>query len=185
MIEKYALIKALKKILKSPRDKFSVRELARQAGLSANAANYSLNFMHKNNMVTLEKIGRTYQYRANLDNYLARQWKVLFSIQEIAEAGIVEKILQTNKKIISVVLYGSCATGLDNDMSDIDILVIAQTDQKGKKSIFSQAEGTKREINISVYSPSEWREKADKQKAFYETVVIDSIALYGEKPVVL
>lgn len=185
MIEKYALIIAMKKVLCSPGMKFSVRELARKTKLSANAANYSLAYMHKKGMVSLEIIGRTHQYKTNLDNYLSRQWKVLFTLEEIEGGKVVEGILSTNLRVISIILYGSSATGVDDESSDIDILVIAETDSQGKKKILSKATGTKRELNISVYTPSEWREKASIQKAFYDTVVTDSISLFGEKPVVL
>lgn len=137
------------------------------------------------NIINDQLIGRTHQYQANLDNYLTRHWKIIFSLEELHDARIVENILKTKKGILSIILYGSTAIGRDDELSDIDILVIAETDTKGKRVIMTQATGTKRELNITSYTPAEWRKKASIQKAFYETVIIDSITLYGEKPVVL
>ena len=94
-------------------------------------------------------------------------------------------MLKTNKDIFSIILYGSCALGRDDEDSDIDIIVIADTNINGKKEITALSAGTTREINISVYTPSEWRRKANVDKIFYEKVIIDSISLYGNKPVVL
>ena len=185
MIEKYALVTAMKEVLTYPIKKFSVHELARATKLSVNASKYSLDYMLAKALVKRDKVGKTYQYQADLENYLARQWKVLFSLEEIDKARIVENILKTKKTILSIILYGSTAIGRDVETSDIDILVIADTDWNGKKSILACAIDTSREPNITVYSSQEWRKKAEVDKIFYEHVIIDSIVLYGQKPVVL
>ena len=184
MLEKYATIKAMKTVLCNPTKRFSVRELERTSKLSIYSCKYSLDYMYERELVKLEKIGRTYQYQANLDNYLTRQWKIIFSLEELDASGVVKNILKTNVSALSIILYGSVAIGRDDKNSDIDMLIIADTDKKGKKRIAECAHGTKQEINISVYTPHEWKEKAKKDKIFYESVIIDSIALYGEKPVV-
>jgi len=185
MLERYALLKVMESVLANPRKRFSVRETARIAGVSVNAGKYSLDSMLEKGLVRLEKVGRTYQYQADLDNYLARQWKVLFSLDELDKAGVIDGILKTGMGILSIVLYGSAAIGKDDENSDIDIIVIADTDQAGKKRIASLAHGTRRELNISVYSPYEWKEKARRDRIFYEHVVMDAVVLYGERPVVL
>jgi predicted nucleotidyltransferase len=159
--------------------------LGKATGLSVNACKYSLDFMLRKGLVGLDKVGRTYQYQADLDNYLARQWKTVFSLEELEKVQIVRNILETGKGVIGITLYGSVAIGRDDRNSDIDVLVIADTDQKGKRQIAALAHGTERELNISVYTPSEWKEKAKKDRIFYEHVIIDSISLYGEKPVVI
>lgn len=185
MMEKYALVKAMKEVLTNPIKKFSVHELARVTKLSVNASKYSLDYMLAKMMVNRDKIGRTYQYQADLENYLTRQWKTIFSIEEIDNAKIVENILKTKKTILNIILYGSTAIGKDVETSDIDILVIADVDLQGRKKVLSCAHGTSREPNITVYTPHEWRKKAEADKIFYEHVIIDSIVLYGQKPVVL
>ncbi|MFH1393939.1 MAG: nucleotidyltransferase domain-containing protein [Candidatus Micrarchaeota archaeon] len=185
MLEKYALVKVMKRILSNPAKRHSVRETAKLAGVSVNASKYSLDYMMKKGMLKLEKIGKTYQYQVDLDSYLARQWKVLFSLEELDHAGVVGRIIGTGQSILSIILYGSTAIGQDDDKSDIDIIVIADSGQAGKREIAALATGTRREINISVYSPGEWKKKAEADKIFYEHVIVDSIALHGEKPVVL
>ena len=185
MIEKYALLKAMREVLTHPIKRFSIHDLARSTRLSVNACKYSLDFMLSKNIVGLEKIGRSYQYKANLDSYLTRQWKVIFSLEELNKAQIVENIIKTKKTILSITLYGSVARGTDDELSDIDIIVIADTDSNGKKLIIGEAIAAGREINPIVYTPMEWRKKAESDKVFYENVVINSVNLYGEKPVVL
>ncbi|MBI5046458.1 nucleotidyltransferase domain-containing protein [Candidatus Micrarchaeota archaeon] len=185
MLENYALIKVLKEILSHPNKKYSVRETAKLTHLSVNASKYSLDYMFSHHLVTLEKIGKTYQYRANLANPVLRQWKILFSVQELQALHLVENLLKTKKRVFSIVLYGSVAIGSDDDQSDVDILVIADVDVTGKKQLLTALTNSPREINAIIYSPTEWRKKAAIDKVFYENVIINSITLYGEKPVVL
>lgn len=185
MFEKFALLKLMREILQNSNSVYSVHEAAKKSHVSVFAAKHGLDYLYEKKMITLHKVGRTYQYKANLDNFLTRQWKVAFNAEDISKAKIIENILETKKSILSIVLYGSCAVGRDDENSDIDILVIADTDNTGKKLIASKAIGTKREANISVYTPSEWKRKAQADKIFYEKVIIDSITLFGQKPVVL
>lgn len=185
MIKKYALINVMRKILGSSGARYSVRETAKKTGLSVFAAKQALDYMHEKGMISFEKTGPTYQYKADLESFLTRQWKILFTLEEINEAGIIPNILRQSKNISSVVLYGSCGSGRDDALSDIDILVVADVGSDKKKEILSQARGTHREINVQVYTPMEWRKKASVDKAFYDTVVIESVPLYGVKPVVL
>ncbi|MBI5227549.1 nucleotidyltransferase domain-containing protein [Candidatus Micrarchaeota archaeon] len=181
----YAILRAMQTVLIQPLKKFSIVELAKQSKLAPSAAKYTLDYMLKTALVTDERVGQVHQYQANLEYYLTRQWKVLFSLEELQDAKIIENILEQSKSITSILLYGSCAQGTDDELSDFDILVIADVDWKKKKNITSQAHGTTREPNITVYTPLEWRKKAEKNKAFYENVIIHSIVLYGQKPVVL
>jgi len=186
MLEKYALIKVMKEVLVNAASVYSVNGTAKKSGVSVFAAKHAMDYLYEKGMLTREIIGRTYQYRADRDNYLTRQWKVTFTVEELHDGGIIGKMLETKKGIMSIILYGSAAIGRDDENSDVDILVIADIDSKGKKEIISK--GTfvgGKEPNILVYTPEEWRRKAEKDKIFYEKAIIESIALYGEKPVVL
>jgi predicted nucleotidyltransferase len=138
--------------------------------------------MEDKGMVEKEVVGRTHQYRANLGSFLSRQWKTVFSLEILHEENIVGKVLGEMENVSSILLYGSVALGTDDEKSDIDILVIA--DMEKRPSIGVPAVGG-RELSITTYSPMEWRKKARKEKAFYDNAIMNSILLYGEKPVVL
>ncbi len=181
MLEKYALVKAILVLTSDPGKSFSVRGLAKEAGLSPGAARTALDYMHGKGVASLKIIGRTYQYRACLENALCRQWKILFNLDEIAGSKIVGQIVKKVPLVISVLLYGSFAKGTNDKKSDIDLLVISH--QKSKADLgFANRLG--REANISLLSLQEWKKKAVANKVFYENVIYDSIALFGERPVV-
>lgn len=185
MMEKYALMKVMKEILGNPSKRYSVTEAAKKSGVSTFAAKKSLDWLFQKKMLSLEKVGRTYQYSADLGNFLTRQWKTVFSLEDIASARLVENILGVSSSVSSIVLYGSAAVGRDDENSDLDILVIADVSAKKKHEFYGFARGASREVNVAVYTPQEWRKKAAADKVFYEHVVMDCIALHGQKPVVL
>lgn len=179
------MIKVMKEILVNAGKQYSVTEAAKQAGVSKFASKKCLDYLLERGMITLEKVGKIHRCQANPDSYLARQWKVIFSLEELKDAKVVENLLKKERKITNIIIYGSVATGKDDEHSDIDMLVVGDVSQKKKRELAALAQGTSRELNISVYTHLEWRKKASANKIFYEQVIIDSISLYGEKPVVL
>ncbi len=183
MLKQYAVLRAIEVLLKQPNKRFSISSLAKEAGMAPSAASYSLGYMKKKGLVRLDIVGPTHQYHAELDNPLARHWKILISLDEIGESGFVQDVLKKMGNVIAIVLYGSVAAGTDDAKSDIDVIIIADTRKTG--AAFEKAEIGGRDLNVSVYTPLEWRRKAHAAKAFYDNVIIDGIALYGGKPVVL
>lgn len=181
MLEKYALVSAMKTILAAPHTPFSVRGLAKEAGLSPGAAGTALEYLRKKGIVSLKTIGRTYQYKAGLDSPLCRQWKILFNLDKITDSKIVEELVKRIPTIQSVLLYGSFAKGTNDEKSDIDLLVIVRHPTKTDLGFVNRL---KKEANLSVLSLNEWRKKAVQNKVFYENVILDCIVLFGEKPVV-
>ncbi len=185
MQEKYAMLKVMKEVLTNAATYYSVTSAAKKSSVSVFAAKHVLDYLYKKGMLTLQKVGSTYQYKADTDNYLTRQWKIVFSLEALYKEQIVENILKTKETIFNIILYGSVSRGTDDELSDIDIIVIADTNSEGKKKIIAQAVAAGREINIIIYTPVEWRRKASRDKAFYEDVLLYSINLYGEKPAVV
>lgn len=160
----------------------SLTAAARRAGISLNAAHTYLTEMQRKGILSRKEIGRTHLYMLNQGSFLARHLKILLSLDELNESGIVEEIRKRNYSVISIILYGSVARGDDDEKSDIDILVIARKKQRlGGLAVKS----LKRQVSIEQYTPSEWRATAKTDKIFYDKVIVDGIALYGEIPVVL
>lgn len=182
MMGKYILIKAIKKITSEPNKYFSVRGLAREIKISVGSSKKSLDYMKENGIVTLKIIGRTYQYKANLKNPLCKQWKILFNVDQINDAKIVEHFTKRIENIYSILLYGSSAKGTNDNKSDIDLLVVVDKKEKINLEFINKLE---KEVNVSIFTMKEWKDKAKKNKVFYENIIYDSIVLYGEKPIVL
>ncbi len=181
MLEKYAVIKVMQVLLADPGKVYSLRELATASTTSKGATASALEFMKSLSMVRQDNVGLAHQYRADLESPFVRQWKVLFNLEELSNAGILEEIREKMPEATSVVLYGSLAKGTNDANSDLDLLVI---DDAKKRAIPRIGKNLAREPNLMVLDLNEWKALAKKNKVFYENVVLDSIALAGRKPVV-
>lgn len=179
MLKKFAPIKAFLALNNAAKE-YSVRDLAKAAGIGIGTSKQCLDWLLAKEIVKRKVIGKTYQHSLNVDNILTRYAKILVSLNDIQESGIIKELLDF--PIISVVLYGSVARGDDSPASDIDLLVIAGKEIKIKSMHFGK--NLKREVTIICNTLPEWRRKAKEDKPFYDRVIIEGIPLYGELPVV-
>jgi len=183
MLEKYALIKVMKKFFAEPERGHGIREFAREAKISPGTAEKCLKYLAKKGLAKTSAAGRARVYSPAIENPLTRQWKLTLWLEEINNAGIVEDIKKEDQSISSILLYGSVARGEDDLKSDIDLLVISVSKKKIDTDRIRNR--LKRETNVLVYTPQEWRKKAREDKVFYDRVILDCVVLYGEKPVAL
>lgn|GEM_PF-1044162 len=181
-LDKYVIIAAIERVLAFSNKAYSVRGLAKELRISVGSAKAALDFMHKRGIVKNSAIGRSYQYRADLENALCRQWKILFNVAQVQRTGILNGILEKSQDVQSVLLYGSLAKGTNDDNSDMDVLVVAHKMPKNRQIATKMMW---REPNVSWITLDDWKKKAREDKVFYENVIYDSIVLYGQRPVVV
>ncbi|NLE39478.1 MAG: nucleotidyltransferase domain-containing protein, partial [Pirellulaceae bacterium] len=86
-------------------------------------------------------------------------------------------------RIDAAFVYGSHARGTTNARSDVDLMVIGEVGFGEVVSALAEAqELIGREINPSVYSPEEFREKAQSGHHFIQAVLADKkIFLLGDE----
>lgn len=182
MIEKYALFKVLEALINS--DKLnSIREIAKVSDVGVGTAKTCLDYLQSKNIVEKIVVGRNYSYKLSIDNVLTRYVKTTFSIGKILGSGLIGEIVEKHPYVISIVLYGSVARGDDDSKSDIDILIISR-----RKIVLKPLTAEKKidkELTFLTYTIPEWRQKAKTDKPFYDRIIIDGIALYGEIPTVI
>ena len=180
MIRKYALIKIVRGIIRK-RGEFSISEIARGLKISSSTSKEALDFLFSQNILSKREVGKNILFKVQ-DSFMTKQVKILYSLSEINASGIVEEIISKNKDVLSIVVYGSVARGDDDETSDIDLLIISRKDNilNGLK----KEKNLGREVTIIGYTYKEWKEKAEKDKVFYDNAIIDCIPIFGEKPVV-
>jgi predicted nucleotidyltransferase len=83
--------------------------------------------------------------------------------------------------LASILLYGSAAKGEDDAASGYDFLVIAAKCDVGASEL---SEKLGREVGLQVYDAAGWKNVSKQNRAFYLDTISNSIALYGEKPVI-
>ena len=78
-----------------------------------------------------------------------------------------------------MVLYGSYANGDNDSKSDIDLLLITNN-KKNLTNLIQKLEARmKKIISIQKMNISEWQKLKEKDKIFYESILINHIVLYG------
>ncbi|HLC75132.1 MAG TPA: nucleotidyltransferase domain-containing protein [Candidatus Nanoarchaeia archaeon] len=178
MLEKYALYKIVLAFRNTTKAE-SVRSIAKAAHVGTATAKQWCDYLFEGDIIKREIIGRMYQYQINSENMLARQIKIALSVSEVLP--VVEE-LKTYPEIMTILLYGSSASGKDTATSDIDLLIITAKPIK-IRSLHTERK-LSREISVSSYTHMEWKKKTLSNRAFYESIIYDSIPLYGERPVV-
>lgn len=124
-----ANVRVLKTLLKYKGKIFTIRELAKTARLSHPEVSRVVKGFEGRGVVKLQPVGRAQQVSLNEQSYILRSvLEPLFR----AEKGTINSLISTikpffkDKSISSVAIFGSVATGLERNVSDIDLLIIAE-----------------------------------------------------------
>ena len=123
-----ASLRVLKTLLRYSGKIFTIRELARNAGISHPETSKVVRELEKRGVVNLQPVGRAHLVTLNEKSYILKS--VVAPVFR-AEKSTVSSLISTikpyfkDKRISSVAIFGSVARGLEKDTSDIDLLVIA------------------------------------------------------------
>ena len=93
---------------------------------------------------------------------------------------IVNRI-QSNFNPDSIILFGSYADGTANNNSDLDLLIISETDQPRHRrsfEIYKSLIGSMIPIDILVYTREEFDEEKNQEYSFLNYVLKNSKVLY-------
>jgi len=162
-----------------PYRELHLREIAKLAKVSSSTAKRFLDFYSEKGFLQRQRKANLALFKANVENLTFKHMKIghfLLKIQPLVDH--LREVYPNS----SVILYGSCSRGEDDLQSDIDLLTISRKKERAELEEFEEQFG--RKITLLVYEPHEWEEKAEKDRAFYERILIDGIPLQGSLPVV-
>ena len=80
-----------------------------------------------------------------------------------------------------IILFGSYATGTANNDSDIDFIIIKETDKpkpKRGRDVRRLLLGSMIPIDLKIYTPSEFENERNYIYSFLNSAIKDSIVLY-------
>ncbi len=117
---------------KDPDSSLHTRRVAEEAGVSVGAASMILRVLERSHLVDVEEKGNMKFYRINLLNPISREFKILYNIRKLYP--MVEELKDNTEKII---LFGSCADGVDGMDSDMDLFILTQ-DPRPVKEVLSR-----------------------------------------------
>lgn len=95
---------------------------------------------------------------------------------------IIEKSKQFNAQF--VILFGSRAKGSEKADSDIDVCIVAET--QNKRRLASELQTVIESdipIDIIVYTPDEWNECIKDETSFASKILAEGRILYGQQEI--
>jgi len=180
LFNEYVKWKILAHFLANPNTFFYIKELARILDVSPASISNAVKFFEDSGLLVKEVKGLAHLYRLNSDHNMVAPLKRAYGLALVLSSKPREKLLEVDKNMISLALYGSYADGSFDEKSDIDFLIVTSTEkEKLIEAIRGLEDKLRKEVSISVFRLSEWQLMANKGDAFYKRVVENHILLYG------
>jgi DNA-binding transcriptional ArsR family regulator len=153
-------------------EQFYVRDLVRRTETALGAAQRELKQLTEAGLVSRVKRGNQVYYQANLANPIFTELKGILT-KTAGIGDVVRQALQpVTDKVRAAFIYGSVAKSAETASSDIDLMVIGDVGFVGVVSCLSTVETTLgREINPTVYPPSEYAMKLKAKNHFLTSVL--------------
>jgi uncharacterized protein (UPF0332 family)/predicted nucleotidyltransferase/DNA-binding HxlR family transcriptional regulator len=153
-------IRTLRNLLRRPYQERFFKELVKEVGVGVGPLSSTLRALVAQGVVEEATIGKQHFYKANMQNSLTKALYDLFTVERRLDipgnlrTALDEFILklrsQSKENLLSVVLFGSVATGTAKAGSDLDLLLVFN--------------------NIAVM-PNEMRSQTDALNRFYQVTV--------------
>ena len=115
----------LRLFFEEPSREFNVREVARLLKISPATASKKLKSLVKEGVLKERKERILNLYKANLEDELYRDLKIFYNMRKLKESGLVDALNKFYLKP-TIVMFGSCAYGIDTETSDFDLLIISE-----------------------------------------------------------
>ena len=120
---------------------FTVRKLAKAAGVSVSEAAVAVRDLEKHGVLTIQPVGKSYLIGINGRSYILNKiMRPALEAEErfLEELSTVLRKKLVDKSIISAVLFGSVVRGEARENSDIDLLVVSD-DHEAAAGVVSSA----------------------------------------------
>ena len=109
---------------------FYERQIARRIGIGYGSANRALNELYSTGAIRRRQEGKMFFYSVDPYSPIVGEFKKLVNLM------LIEPLVEELKDISNrVVLYGSCAQGMDTSESDVDIFVVSDKKKEVWKAV--------------------------------------------------
>jgi predicted nucleotidyltransferase len=142
------------------------REVMRRARISKGSANSILRKLAEADILERRETGRMVFYRFNNRNAVARQLKVLFNVYSLQR--LVVRLAPHSKRVI---LFGSCAEGMDTRGSDVDLFILTQEREEVIGEINACQKNLERRLSPLVVNANEFANLRRADRPLYERVL--------------
>ena len=175
-------INILKLFVFNPKKEYYVREIERLIKTSFDLVRRELIHLETIGLLKSRVSGKQKYYTLNTEHMLFPEFKSMI-LKTSGIGDIIQSAIKNRNDILVAFIYGSYAKDTENAESDIDLFVIGDISSTDLQVSVSEVESqTKREINPTVYSSKEFKEKYKAKNHFILSVIKEpKIFLKGDE----
>ena len=166
-----ARVKVLALLLLNPETSFYQREISALTSLPIRAVQREVERLQTLGLLTSFTRGNQVHYQVNRDFFLFPELKSIF-LKTVGLTALLGDALKGAEDIALAFIYGSYAADQESTASDIDLLVVGTLSSRALHTTLQEAEKlVQREINYTLFSPEEFRTKAQTGNGFLRNVL--------------
>jgi len=158
-------LRLLQTLLRDPMARYHGREVVRRTGVSVGGANQMLRSFADLGLLLREKQGRMLFYRANIDNPVVRQLKILFTLFQLDDLIKQAKLFSDR-----IILFGSSAEGTDVKDSDIDLLLLTNEKSQLTDMVHKFNAKSQRRIAPIILDPQGFSKLRREDSALFDRI---------------
>lgn len=172
ILGKSKLRKALLKLYFShPERKYYIRQLERILKKPAAYVRKELLKLQEAGLLSSEFQGKERFFQLNVKYPLYNEVKKIVA-KTIGLEALLEKKLQKISRIEAAFVFGSYASGKEDDKSDIDLMIIGSPNEDELiEAIMKLEKSLDREINYHIYSQQEFHKKTKNNNSFIASIM--------------
>lgn len=196
MVRETTIAKLISVFMPELTGEFNIRELAKKAGISYDAAYRHVKFLVGKDILKEKRVGKSLVCGLNLANILARKYLEGISVSKTEEflkkdvvlRNLFKELVENLKaaapnELLCVAVFGSYARGEQKEQSDIDVLIISSTFEV-RENLERGCGGIEqrygKDIAALITTASEFKKmlKSRKRMVAHE-IQLDGIILFG------
>lgn len=164
-----------------PEKAYYFRQLARLLEVEPGVFQRDINNLVERGILVSEFLANSRFFRLNKKYSLYPEIKsILF--KTVGAEGQLSALFEKNKRIHVAFIFGSYAAGDEDTLSDIDVMLIGNVNEKEFLLDLRRIEKRlNREINYHIYSASEWKKNRDRNSFIREVEKKPKIFLIGDE----
>jgi predicted nucleotidyltransferase len=156
----------------NPQQRFFLREVARRLKSGHSTIQKEVEHLWKAGLLTRHREGRRIEYQANREAFAFEELRALLERTVGWVGGLHEALRPLRKDIDCAFIYGSIAADTATAESDVDLMVIGDVPfEKVVRAVRRVQDELGREVNPSVFTRSEFREKLAAGVPFLKRVM--------------
>jgi len=153
-----------------PGERFYYRQLVDILSASKQSIQNELKRLEAAGLLSSQKEGNIRFFWVNKDFLLFPEIKSII-FKTVGVGDELRKAFKNKRGIRSAFIYGSVAHNTEDSQSDIDVMIIGDVSVDAVHEAIMRAEKhLGREINYSIFSPSDWKKQLTQQKMFVRNV---------------